>query len=327
MSFRVLVVDDEATIRAVIHQVLADDGFDVTEAASGEQALDTFRREPFPVVLTDIVMRKMSGLDLLREVKLLDPDAQVVVMTSQASLDTATLALRNGAFDYLTKPFEDIANISGVVRRAVEKLATIHDKEEMVERLKRSAEELETLNSQLKEIAIRDGLTGLFNHRHFREQIEIEVLRARRHGREFSLIFMDVDFFKRFNDTHGHLEGDKILKGIARIIRERSRATTLAARYGGEEFVLLVPETGKAGARSLADGLRRSVEDHPFEGRETQPDGKVTLSLGVATFPEDGNDSISLIAAADRALYQAKGAGRNRVCCVDVVVAPAAPSR
>jgi two-component system, cell cycle response regulator len=315
MGIRILVADDEPTIRSVIRQVLEDDGYDVTDVPSGDDALAAFRKCPFPIVLTDIVMGRMSGLDLLREIKLLDTDALVIVMTSQASLETATVALRAGAHDYLTKPFEDISQISNVVRRSVEKLDLMHEKEEMVERLKRSAHELETLNSQLKEMAVRDGLTGLFNHRHFREALENEMARSRRHSREFSLVFIDVDHFKHFNDTHGHLQGDRVLKGLAWLIRDRCRSTTLAARYGGEEFVLLIPETGKEGARTLAEGLRRAIEEHPFEGRETQPAGKVTLSLGVATHPEDGTDSVALIASADRAVYQAKNAGRNRVCC------------
>jgi diguanylate cyclase (GGDEF)-like protein len=326
MAIRILVADDEPTIRSVIRQVLEDDGYDVTDVASGDEALAVFRKTPFPIVITDIVMGRMSGLDLLREIKLLDTDALVIVMTSQASLETATVALRTGAHDYLTKPFDDISQISNVVRRSVEKLDLLQEKEQMVERLKRSAEELEALNTQLKEIAVRDGLTGLFNHRHFRECLENEVARCRRHTREFSLIFIDVDHFKHFNDTHGHLQGDRVLKGLAWLIRERCRATTIPSRYGGEEFVLLVPETGKDGARILAEGLRRAIEEHPFEGRETQPSGRVTLSLGVATYPEDGLDSVSLIAAADRAVYQAKNAGRNRVCCAGAPTPAAAVS-
>ncbi len=327
MSLRVLVVDDESTIRSVISQVLNEDGYRVTEAASGEEAPAAFRKEPFPIVLTDIVMRKMSGLELLREIKLLDAETLVIVMTSQASLETATTALRAGAHDYLTKPFEDIAHISAVTRKAVEKLELLREKREMVDRLKRSAEELETLNSQLKEMAVRDGLTGLYNHRHFRENLETEVLRCRRHERSFSLIFMDVDHFKRFNDTHGHLQGDRVLRILAKIIRDRSRGTTLAARYGGEEFVLLVPETTREGARAYAESLRQAVEEYPFEGRETQPSAKVTLSLGVATFPEDGDDSIALIASADKALYQAKNGGRNLVCTAERLAPTSAPSR
>ncbi len=327
MSVRILVVDDEPTIRSVIEQVLTEDGYRITVAGSGEEALSAFRADPFPIVITDIVMGKMNGLELLREIRLMEPETLVIVMTSQASLATATTALRQGAHDYLTKPFEDIAQISAVAKRAAEKLLALHEKEEMVERLKRSAEELEALNSQLKEMAVRDGLTGLFNHRHFRDSLELEILRCRRHGRIFSLVFVDVDHFKKYNDTHGHLSGDRVLKTVAKIIRDRSRSTTLSARYGGEEFVLLVPETAKSGGLVLAEDLRGAIEDQPFEGRETQPGGRVTLSLGVATFPEDGADALAIIAAADRALYEAKKKGRNRVCCVEKVEQTGIPSR
>jgi diguanylate cyclase (GGDEF)-like protein len=324
MSVRILVVDDEPTIRAVIAQVLGEEGYDIHEANSAEEALEAFRKSAFPVVITDIIMRKMSGLDLLREVRLLEPETLVIVMTSQASLDTATRALRNGAFDYLTKPFEDISLIAAVARKAIDKLGDVQEKQQMVHRLKQSAEELQTLNIQLREMADRDGLTGLFNHRHFRACLEAEIGHSMRHGRSFSLLFLDVDHFKRFNDTNGHLQGDQVLKGLARIIREQSRAATVAARYGGEEFVLIARDTPKEGARAYAEHLRRLVEVHPFEGRESQPGGAVTLSLGVSTFPEDGTDAVSLIAAADRALYRAKHGGRNQVRCAEPVPAETA---
>jgi len=315
MSIRVLVVDDEPTIRSVIAQVLADDGYEVREAGSGEEAIEIFRGEPFPVMITDIVMRKMSGIDLLREVRLLEPDTLVIVMTSQASVDTATRALRDGAYDYLTKPFDDIAQISAVVKRAADKLNDLSEKREMVDRLRKNAVELESLNTQLREIAVRDGLTGLFNHRHFRECLDNEIKHSQRHGRTFSLVFLDVDHFKKFNDTNGHLLGDKVLRDLGRVIRASARSSTVAARYGGEEFVLLLRDCEKPGAQVVAEHLRKTVEEQPFEGRESQPGGRVTLSLGVATYAEDGEDGVALIAAADRALYQAKKAGRNQTCC------------
>lgn len=315
MSTRILVVDDEPITRTVISHVLAAEGHQVVEAVSGEEALDLFRENPFPIVITDIVMEKMSGLDLLHEVRLLDPEAIVVVITSYASLETATAAIRSGAYDYLTKPFDDASQIAAVTRRAVDRLRLLEERREMVDRLRRSAEELESLNVQLKEMAARDGLTGLYNHRFFREALEVEVQRSRRHHHVFSLIFADVDQFKRYNDTHGHLQGDRLLRSLATLIEDRSRSTTLAARYGGEEFVLVAPETDKEGGRQYAELIREMVEAYPFEGRESQPGGRITVSFGVATFPEDGRDGISLIASADRALYQAKREGGNLVCC------------
>lgn len=310
---RILLSDDEPTLRAVISQVLVNDGYEVSSVGSGEEALRLFRARPFSIVLTDIVMGKLSGLDLLQEVKLLDPDTVVILMTSHATLDTTMKALQQGAYDFLTKPFDDISNISAVIARAAEKVQMLREKGDMVAHLKKTTEALESLNQQLQEIAIRDGMTGLFNHKHFRDCLEREIQRSQRHGHMLSLVFMDVDRFKNYNDTHGHLQGDKLLRILSTILRDGSRSTSILARYGGEEFVLLLPETDKSGATVCAENIRRAVETHPFEGRECQPGGRVTLSLGVATFPADGADGNLVIAAADDALYKAKREGRNRV--------------
>ncbi len=311
---RILVVDDEPTLRSVISEVLTDDGHEVVTAASGEQALALFRKSPFPIVMTDIIMGRMSGLDLLKEVKIFDPDTLVIMMTSHASLDTATAALRTGAYDFLTKPFEDLGLISAVVGRAIEKVRLLENNRDLMSALKKNADELEALNRNLKEMVNRDGLTGLFNHRYFRDALELELNRSQRHGHPFSLIFIDVDHFKQYNDTHGHLAGDHALKELARILEECNRASSVCARYGGEEFVILVPETDRNGARVLAGRIRLRVEQHPFPGRETQPLGAVTISLGVASYPEDAIDGQALISRADAALYEAKQKGRNTIC-------------
>jgi len=165
MSTRVLVVDDEDTLRMVISEVLEDDGYDVTTAASGEEALNLFRQEPYAIVVTDVIMGKMSGLELLQEVKLLDSEALVVVMTSQASLDKATTAIRSGAYDFLTKPFEELDVISAVVNRANEKVQLLKRNRSLMVSLKKHAEELERLNSNLEDMAVHDGLTGLHLNR------------------------------------------------------------------------------------------------------------------------------------------------------------------
>ncbi len=310
---RVLVVDDEDTIRGLLVQVLSDEGHAAVEASSAEQALELYRKAPFPLVVTDIYMGKMTGLDLLKEIKTMDDETLVVVMTSNASLETATDALRAGAYDYLVKPFDDINLISTVVNRAIDRLNLAAHNRSLMDHMKRNAEELELLNAKLTDMANRDALTGLHNHRFFRETLEREVARAGRHNRVFSLLFADIDHFKSYNDTHGHLAGDDVLRTLGQILRDRSRRSAVAARYGGEEFVLLAPETDAAGAWGMAENLRRLVEEHPFQGRNNQSLGPITLSLGVATFPESGRDATSLIDHADKALYQAKRSGRNRV--------------
>ena len=311
---RILVADDDESLRSVLKQVLSMDGYEVNLTSSGEEALAAFKKEPFPLIITDIRMGKMSGIQLLQEVKRLRPDAQVIIITSNATLDTAITAIQAGAYDYLTKPFDDIALISSVARRAVEKIRLIEENKSLLEKLKRKNEELEFVNLTLKELTIRDGLTGLYNHRHFQETLGAEILRSKRYASTFSLVFLDVDFFKQYNDTHGHLHGDAVLVALSKLLIAGLRKSDVAVRYGGEEFVLLLPETSKENAFALAGTIREKIAAHPFPGRETQPQGKVTVSMGIAAFPEDGSDSSTLLHRADEALYQAKNGGRNRVC-------------
>jgi two-component system, cell cycle response regulator len=234
-------------------------------------------------------------------------------MTSHASLDSALTALRAGAYDYLIKPFESLDLISAVASRAAEKARLVAQNKELVEQLQQANQELKEANDTLKELAVRDGLTSLHNHRFFQETLAQELARAKRNGSEFSVIFMDVDNFKNYNDTHGHPDGDKLLKTLAQILVGHLRSSDLAARYGGEEFVLLLPDTGKEAAMKIAEALRVKVEAEPFAGREQQPLGKVTISVGVACYPHDGAEPATLMSFADQLLYKAKHSGRNQV--------------
>jgi diguanylate cyclase (GGDEF)-like protein len=310
---RVLVADDDESLRSVLQQVLSMDGYEVTLAASGEEALEVFKKEPYPLIFTDIRMGRMSGMELLKEVKQLRPQTEIVIMTSYAALDTAMTAIKAGAYDYLAKPFEDISLISSVAQRAIEKIQLAAENKNLVGRLQRQYEELERANASLKELSIRDGLTNLYNHRYFQENLALEIHRSQRHARMFSLIFLDVDFFKQYNDTHGHPAGDTVLIELSRLLQNGLRRTDIIARYGGEEFVLLLPETTKERAFAFAETLRTKIADYPFPGRKTQPQGKLTVSMGIAVYPQDGNDSATLLQHADNALYQAKESGRNAV--------------
>lgn len=308
-----LVVDDEETLRSVVSQVLSADGFTVAEAASGEEALEAFRARAHPLVITDIRMGGMSGIELLTEIKEHNPDTQVVIMTSHASLDSALTALRAGAYDYLVKPFESLDLISAVAGRAAEKARLVAQNRELLEQLTRANLELQEANTALKEMAVRDGLTSLYNHRYFQEALALEVARSKRYDKACALVFMDVDNFKKYNDTHGHPQGDTLLKTLAEIMMSHLRSCDLAARYGGEEFVLLLPETTKEAAIAMADGLRERVAEHPFAGGDTQPLGRVTISIGVAGMPDDGAEAAVLLERADQYLYKAKNTGKNKV--------------
>jgi diguanylate cyclase (GGDEF)-like protein len=267
-------------------------------------------------------MPEMTGLELLKKIKKVSPETQVVIITSHASLETAITALRHGAYDYLFKPFKDLELISATANRAIEKVQLMAENRDLLEKLKKKNDELEKANETLKNLACRDGLTGLYNHRYFQEYLIFELYRSSRNKETFSMLFLDLDFFKQYNDTHGHLEGDQLLRSLAGILKKSIRRSDVLARYGGEEFVLILPATPKANARIVGEKIRRFVESYPFKGRDKQPQKKVTLSIGIATFPDDGTDRSSLIQCADLAMYRAKNGGRNRVCIWTDELAP-----
>ena len=170
------------------------------------------------------------------------------------------------------------------------------------------------LMEKIEQMAITDELTGLYNHRFFVKGLDEEIERARRYKHPLSLMMSDIDYFKRYNDTYGHLKGNYVLKQVAAIIKENTRKGDIAARYGGEEFAEVFVESEKSKAAEVAERMRVFIEKTHFNHAETQPGGKLTISIGVASFPEDAENMNDLIEKADNALYRAKGEGRNRMC-------------
>jgi diguanylate cyclase (GGDEF)-like protein len=170
---------------------------------------------------------------------------------------------------------------------------------------------LEEAHRQLREQSIRDPLTGLFNRRYLEETLNRELARAKRHDLPLSLVMLDIDHFKTLNDTHGHLAGDEVLRGLASLIMESCRGDDLACRYGGEEFLLALPGMSLESAMQRAEQWRGLIEDTGFAWQDKIL--SITVSMGICAFPEQANDPAHLIANADQALYQAKEAGRNRV--------------
>jgi diguanylate cyclase (GGDEF)-like protein len=165
----------------------------------------------------------------------------------------------------------------------------------------------------LNQLAITDGLTQLYNHRYFHERLESEVERSNRTGLPLSLLMIDVDHFKHYNDLNGHPAGDTVLRKVARILSEGRRLNDVVARYGGEEFTILLVDTPTDAAAQLAENLRQRVAEEEFANGEAQPMGRLTISLGVASYPHSAVSAVELVEAADVALYRAKGGGRNRV--------------
>jgi diguanylate cyclase (GGDEF)-like protein len=170
-----------------------------------------------------------------------------------------------------------------------------------------------TVYHHTRELSITDELTKVFNRRYFNQRFEREMQRAQRYQRPLSLIMLDIDHFKVFNDTHGHLWGDAILKQVAQTLEDNLRKADILARFGGEEFVVLLPEIDQIHASQVAEKLRRAIERVIFPKAETQPLGRITVSLGLASFPENAVGAGDLIHFADQGLYLAKSRGRNQV--------------
>ncbi len=314
----ILVVDDEESIRIVVSQVLIDDGHRVTTAESGEQALDLISKRPFNLVVTDIRMSGMSGIDLLKKIRSINSSAEVVIITSYGSMDSAIQAMRDGAYDYLAKPFESLHAISSVAARVKDKIRLSQENNELNEKVRTYNSQLKRANQELKELTTIDSLTNLFNKLYFHKYLESEFIRSRRYEHAVSLFMVDVDNMKQYNNKYGRLRGDDLLCFLAELLRSGIRDTDVACRYGGEKFAIIMPETRKDDAIVLAEKIRKSVEDYPFVGQETQPDGTVTVSIGVAGFPCDCEEDLEIVQLAEEALLEAKRSGRNKVAAASL---------
>jgi diguanylate cyclase (GGDEF)-like protein len=260
-------------------------------------------------------MPKMNGIELLAAVKEINANTQFVIMTSHASIDNSIEALKKGAFDYILKPFEDLDIVTDAVNRAMANLSGIRRQKYLLDTLSRQNEELDTLNIKFLDLATRDGLTGLFSRRYAQERLDKEFDRSTRFTRELSVLFMDLDHFKFFNDTHGHQAGDEILQILAALMTQAVRESDTLARWGGEEFVVVAPETNQEDACMLAEKIRKAVEEHLFPNAAQQPLGIVSLSIGVASRSNETDSPEKLLSFADDAVYVAKDSGRNRTVC------------
>ncbi len=194
----------------------------------------------------------------------------------------------------------------------LESFIDISERKQMEERLNASLAEKEGLVQSLNELATHDGLTGLYNHREFYKLLEDELVRAQRFNRPASLLMLDIDHFKRVNDTHGHLAGDAVLKELSELLDREARTIDRVCRYGGEEITVILPESDLEAAANMAERMRAAVEAQAFDANADAP-LRITVSIGVASFPAHADSAQALVAAADAALYAVKQDGRNRI--------------
>jgi diguanylate cyclase (GGDEF)-like protein len=296
---KILIVDDSRLIAHVAKTMLTKRGHEIIVAQDGKAGLEAAKSEKPDIILLDVIMPIMDGYEVCEHLKEDDSTKEIpiIMVTSKAEAADKVKGLEMGALDYVTKPFDEGELIARV---------NIHL------RLRELYEAVQEQNRQLQEMANRDGLTGLYNHRYFHEQLSQDFLRAKRYHENLSCVLFDIDFFKKFNDTYGHQTGDIVLKALASVVQHATRESDLAARYGGEEFALILYHTDGPAAYEAAERLRTMVESH-----EVQDNGnvlRVTISIGVATFPHERvQNSKELVDYADQALYKAKDNGRNRV--------------
>jgi diguanylate cyclase (GGDEF)-like protein len=313
MNRRVLVVDDQSSAQSEIEGILQERGLESVRAHGCEEAIEAYRSGPFQVVITDVHLGRRSGIELIEQIHAADDDATVVVLTGDPSSNTALRVLEAGAYDFLTKPLASPELIGAAVDRALERSELRRRNRQLQEQTRRHSDLLENLNHKLTDIANRDALTGLHNRRYFAEALGAELNRARRHQRSCALILVDIDDFQHYNETHGQLSGDEVLRTVAQLLQIHCRSSTVVSRFGGDEFALLVPEIPPEGALTFAETLGRATASHRFHGGESQPEGRVTLSIGLAVFPEAGSEAEQLVAAAAAALELATRNGRNTV--------------
>ncbi|MFH1148200.1 MAG: diguanylate cyclase [Pseudomonadota bacterium] len=296
---KILIIDDSRLMVEFAKNILKKTGYEVITAADGISGVDLARSQRPQAILLDVVMSGIDGYETCRLLKQdeLTRDIGIIMLTSKAEPADKVKGLALGAVDYITKPFDAGELIARV---------NIHVK------LHELYEALQERNRQLEELATRDGLTGLHNHRYFKEQLALEMGKIQRYGDFLTCILVDIDYFKQFNDTYGHQSGDAILSQIGRLLNGVTRAGDVAARYGGEEFAVLLPRCDLKTGRPCAERLRKMVEDANFSYNGT--DFHVTISVGVASCPDERISlARDLVEGADKALYNAKRAGRNRV--------------
>lgn len=295
---RILVVDDEDTVRNLLLDTLSVDGHQVKTAIDGADAIKQIENEPFEIVITDLKMPGMSGMELLKHTLKINPDVCVIVMTAYGTVESAVSAMKQGAYDYICKPFE-LDEMKIIVEKAVERLWLLQQAR-MVE--------------FYKQISITDGLTGIYNHRYFHEFLDRELHRAKRTSSKFALMLADVDNFKQYNDANGHLAGDETLRELASILLNTTRKTDFVARYGGEEFAIILPDTAIEGGLNVTTSIMKALQDKQWQYADVLPCKRITMSIGVATYPENSLVKEELIKKADAAMYHAKKTGKNKIC-------------
>ncbi|MFH1413942.1 MAG: GGDEF domain-containing response regulator [Candidatus Omnitrophota bacterium] len=283
----ILVVEDSPDSVPILEKTLKEVGYRVWLVNDHKKALETLRGNEFAAVITEM-RGKMNGTQMTEAVHKISPYTNVIIITYYTFINSAIEAMEAGAYAYITKPFHT-SEIRIVTQFAVERyFMTSSDREK----------------EHYAQLAVKDGLTGLYNRRYFSESIGQEFARLKRFMSNMTVLMIDIDNFKNYNDTQGHPAGDELLRKLAKLLKSSMREMDVICRYGGEEFIVMLPQTDKKNAHVAAERLCKQASIYL----------PTTLSIGIATYPDDAEDVSSLIEKADAALYKAKNSGKNKCC-------------
>lgn len=304
MNEKVLLVDDSRQARVALKDALKDVFSVFIEAEDGIAAIKAFVEEKPGFIITDIEMPSINGYRFISTIRGMEDGKDVPIILISGTKDSLKKKLTGfnlGASDFVLKPFEGEELIARV--KSLVKMRNLMD-------------ELKEKNALLEKLAVTDELTGLHNRRHFFEAVKEQLALGLRHGFKMACLLIDIDHFKKINDTYGHAAGDEVLKKLGSLLSSCKREGEILARFGGEEFIMCLFNTDTGHARLAAERFRKLVADHDFSS--VYPGLRITVSIGLALFPQERVTSIdSLIRTADEAMYASKTGGRDRVTVSD----------
>ncbi len=312
-DLKVMVVEDSKVTMKALCNYLGRMGINPLTAVNGLDAIEIFRKNRPDIILLDVILPDIDGFDIAKQLRDMEKGndwTAIIFLTSMANDEDLARGIEVGGDDYLMKPVSEVVLHAKI--RAMRRLVEMQRSQVDV------TQELNAANKELQRLSTTDSLTGIANRRFFDELAPREWRRCVRMKQPMALVMIDIDHFKKYNDTYGHQAGDECLKAVAaQVTRATPRATDLAARYGGEEFVLILGKTTMDGAKWVANNIRQHVSGLHIP-HSASPSQHVTISCGAASIiPRDGLHLESLLKAADEALYIAKAQGRNTVVCAE----------
>jgi two-component system cell cycle response regulator len=301
----ILVVAAQEDVREILQEAMVMAGYQCMTAANGSEALDRLSENTIDVVITDVKIPSMDGLELTAQIRKMH-DADVIVMAGFSDDCTFEDIIAKGASELLFKPV-NISELYMRIKRVLREKTIILERNTAIQKLRESEQ-------YYQELSTTDGLTKIFNTRQFYSNLRTEIERSRRYNHPLTVLMLDIDDFKRYNDTYGHLEGDKVLVRFAEIIKDCLRQSDTAYRYGGEEFSVILPVTAGEQGVSAAERVRTMLRTEVFMPRSGSK-VRVTVSIGAAEYLKD-EDMMVFLRRADQNLYKAKAAGKDQVCYV-----------